>query len=92
MFLGTQITLRDIQSLDDAYNQISTQAHLPNTFGRNLDALFDVLSLDLEGPVQITWQECAQAQKIMPGTQFEDLMCVLKDAAGERSDLQINIT
>jgi hypothetical protein len=41
---------RAIHSLDDLYDQISTRLSLPAHFGRNLDALWDVLSTDVEGP------------------------------------------
>ncbi|QLG87424.1 barstar family protein [Chitinibacter bivalviorum] len=91
MSVGTQIVLSQIKSLDEAYQQIATQANLPADFGRNLDALYDVLTTDLAGPVQIMWRGFMQSEKIMPGTQFHDLMTVLNDAAGERDDLEVGL-
>ncbi|HPI54933.1 MAG TPA: barstar family protein [Chitinophagaceae bacterium] len=35
---------RHIQSMDDFYDQLQDALSLPDYFGRNLDALFDILS------------------------------------------------
>ncbi|QLI82806.1 barstar family protein [Chitinibacter fontanus] len=90
MSVGLHIHLRNISNLNDFYDQLTQQANLNRGFGRNLDALFDVLTTDLAGPICITWHGCEQSKQAMTGTQFADLMSVLNDAAAERVDLTIH--
>jgi ribonuclease inhibitor len=89
MQVGTQIVLTGIHSLDDAYTQITEQAQLSADFGRNLDALYDVLTGDLIGPVRIIWHDYAQSKHNMPANQFNNLTAVFNDAANERTDIEI---
>ncbi len=77
-----------IHSLDDFYDEISRQLSLPAYFGRNLDALWDVLSTDVEGPVEITWRN-AQASEQAMGEDFEKVLKVLKELEGEREDFKV---
>jgi ribonuclease inhibitor len=77
-----------IHSLDDFYDEISRQLSLPAYFGRNLDALWDVLSTDVEGPVEIIWRN-AQASKRAMGEDFEKVLKVLKELEGEREDFKL---
>ncbi len=79
-----------ICSLDDFYDEISRQLSLPGYFGRNLDALWDVLSAEVEGPVEITWQN-AQASKQAMGEDFEKVLKVLQEVEGEREDFKVII-
>ncbi|MEN6621244.1 MAG: barstar family protein [Smithella sp.] len=78
---------RDIGSLDDFYDQISPQLQLPDYFGRNLDALWDVLSTDIEGSFEIVWKNYEDSEKSM-GKDFERVVKLLKDLEKERDDFQ----
>jgi hypothetical protein len=49
--------LQHITSLEQFYDEISRQLHLPAHFGRNLDALYDSLSGDVSGPFEIVWRD-----------------------------------
>ncbi|MBP9531456.1 MAG: barstar family protein [Syntrophaceae bacterium] len=40
---------RAISSLNDLHDQLSKKLFLPDPFGRNLDALWDVLAADIPG-------------------------------------------
>lgn len=91
MSVGKHIHLRNIANLADAFEQFTLQAHLDMGFGRNLDALFDVLTTDLAGPIHITWHGHMQSKQSMPDTQFVDLVNVLSDAAAERIDISIEL-
>ncbi len=77
-----------IRSLDDFYDEISRQLSLPAYFGRNLDALWDVLSTDVEGPVEITWRNARSSKQAM-GEDFEKVLKVLKELEGEREDFKV---
>ncbi len=77
-----------IHTLDDFYGEISSQLSLPSYFGRNLDALWDVLSAEVEGPTEIVWQD-AQASKQAMGQDFEKVVKVLKELEGQRADFKL---
>ncbi|HTG00793.1 MAG TPA: barstar family protein [Nitrospirota bacterium] len=74
-----------IRSLDDFYDELSKQLSLPAHFGRNLDALWDVLSTDVEGPFEIIWKHAGESKKTMSG-DFERVQGVLQDLKKERAD------
>ena len=81
---------KKINSLNDLYDQISAQLTLPEHFGRNLDALWDVLSADVEGPLEITWKDAADSKKLM-GKDFDRAEKLLKDLKKERDDFRLKI-
>ena len=81
---------KSIRSLDDLYDQISTRFSLPAHFGRNLDALWDVLSTDIEGPFEIVWEHSADSKKLM-GKDFNRATKLLKDLQKERNDFTLKI-
>jgi ribonuclease inhibitor len=79
---------KKVKSLNDVYDELSRQLNLPAHFGRNLDALYDVLSTDLAGPVKIIWHN-PKASKAALGDQYEKIKAVLKDVATERKDIKL---
>jgi ribonuclease inhibitor len=81
---------KNIASLNDFYDQLSTQLSLPGHFGCNLDALWDVLSADVEGPYEIAWKHAADSKKLM-GRDFDRALKLLKDLKKERDDFKLKI-
>jgi len=79
-----------LRSLDDLYDQLSQQLSLPEHFGRNLDALWDVLSADVEGPFEIVWKHADDSRKAM-GPDFDRGLKVLKELEEERDDFKLKI-
>ena len=79
-----------MHSLDDFYDRISTIKDMPENFGRNLDALWDVLSTDVEGPFEIIWKNAAASNKLM-GKDFDRVVKLLRDLEEERDDFQLKI-
>lgn len=79
-----------IHSLDDLYDQLSNRLSLPAHFGRNLDALWDVLSTDVEGPFKIVWKHSDDSKKSM-GKDFERVVKLLQELEEERDDFQLTI-
>ena len=78
-----------IQSLDEFYSEIARKLRLPNYFGRNLDALWDVLTTDVKGPVELVWEDTEVSKKPM-GKDFEKVAGLLKDVEKERRDFKIS--
>jgi ribonuclease inhibitor len=79
-----------IRSLDDLYDQISILIDLPEHFGRNLDALWDVLSTDVEGPFEIIWKHADNSKKLM-GKDFVRVVKLFQELEKERDDFKLKI-
>jgi ribonuclease inhibitor len=81
---------RFIHSLDDLYDQLVSGLALPAHFGRNLDALWDVLSTDVEGPFEIVWKNSDDSRKSM-GKDFDRVLKLLQALEDERNDFHLTV-
>ncbi len=81
---------KDIRSVNDLYDQLSSQLSFPAHFGRNLDALWDVLSTDIEGPFEIEWKHAKDSKKTM-GKDFERVVKLLQELQEERDDFRLKM-
>ncbi len=81
---------KTIGSLDDLYDRLSIRLSLPEHFGRNLDALWDVLSTDVQGPFEIVWNHAGDS-KMRMGRDFDRAVRLLKDLQKERDDFTLKI-
>ena len=79
-----------IQSLDHLYDRLEKRLSLPPHFGRNLDALWDVLSTDVEGPFEIIWTHSNESRKSM-GKDFHRVIKLLKELKEERDDFKLTL-
>ncbi len=79
---------REIRSLEEFYDAISRKLCFQAHFGRNLDALWDVLTTDVEGPVEIIWEESAVSRKAM-GPVYDRIAALLKEVQKERDDFHV---
>lgn len=85
----TRLEFSDVYSLEDFYRQLAIQTDLPAHFGRNLDALFDVLTTDLPGPLQIVWLRHDTCATCLGHDNYTALLAVLHDAANCRPDIEL---
>ena len=74
-----------IESLQDVYAQLAEQLELPDWFDPNLDALWDVLTTDVVGPVRVVWEDTERSRKRL-GHDFNRLRTLLEQVAQERED------
>jgi ribonuclease inhibitor len=81
---------RTIGSLDELYRQLSVRLAMPEHFGRNLDALWDVLSTDVEGPFEIEWKRADDSKKSM-GKDFDRALKLLRKLEKDRADFKLTI-
>jgi ribonuclease inhibitor len=79
-----------IDSLDDIYDEVERQLTLPY-FGRNLDALWDVLTREIEGPVEILWRE-SDVSRARLGVDFDRVTALLREVAEDRPDVYVTYT
>ncbi len=85
------IEFTDLCSLQDVWPQLDRQVDLPLHFGHNLDALFDVLSADLEGPLTIVWHQHEAAKVAMGEQAYNALLMTLEDASNARMDVVLQL-
>lgn len=77
--------LHDIHTLAGFYDELTRQLAFPVHFGRNLDALWDVLTSEVEGPFEIIWEGMDMARDGL-GADFDRLVALLDEVAAERED------
>jgi len=80
---------KSIRSLDEFYGEIAKKLRFPEHFGRNLDALWDVLTTDIKGPLELAWEDSELSKKSM-GKDFEKVAALLRDVGKEREDFKVS--
>lgn len=76
------IDFTDLGDYEDFYAQLKEKLTLPETFGDNLDALYDSLTGFVELPLHIEFVNMSVEQL----ETFEDLLVTLEDADEEMDD------
>jgi len=79
-----------VRSLDVFYDEIARQLDFPEHFGRNLDALWDVLSADIEGPIEVVWEH-PEFSRLEMGAEFDRVLAVLKEVEKSRKDFRVRL-
>lgn len=82
--------LTDIRATERFYDELARQLDFPAHFGRNLDALWDVLSGDVEGPLEILW-DGTQLSRASMGGDYAKLVALLEEVAAERGDMTLKL-
>jgi ribonuclease inhibitor len=79
-----------IRSLAGAYDALAEALALPETFGRNLDALWDLLTGDVAGPVELVWRDASLTRAAL-GAAFDRLVAVMREAERARPDFRLRL-
>ena len=79
-----------VKTIDAVYDILARELGLPAHFGRNLDALYDALTGDVEGPFEIV-VEGTKALEAACGPKGAALMKLLRDVAKARRDAGIEL-
>lgn len=80
-----------VVTIEQFYDTLVKQLHLPAHFGRNLDALWDVLTVDVAGPVEIVWENAGLSRTRM-GETAGKLFSLLNEVGEERPDITIKLS
>lgn len=75
---------KEIKSEMDFHVAIAGALDFPRHYGKNLDALWDVMARDVERPVTLVWRN-SEASRAALGERFETIVGVLRRA--EQQDL-----
>lgn len=76
------IDFTEIGDMEDFFDQLKEKLKLPETFGDNLDALYDSITGFVEFPLHIEFVNMSVEQL----EDFEDLLTTLEDADEELED------
>lgn len=76
----------EIGDYEDFYQQLKEKLKLPETFGDNLDALYDSITGFVELPLHIEFVNMSVEQL----EDFEDLLTTLEDADDELDDFSFS--
>lgn len=76
-------------SMKEFYDEIAKVVPLPDYFGRNLDALADILTTNVEGPLELVWEHARLAKKSLKG-DYAKIAAMLKHVAAERDDFTVS--
>lgn len=77
--MRVEIDGSEIKSDADFHAALISALPIPTFYGRNLDALWDVLTSMLERPVLLVWKRSAASRAAMP-ERFERIVDVLREA------------
>ncbi len=76
----------EIGDMEDFYDQLKEKLKLPETFGDNLDALYDSITGAVELPLHLEFVNMSVEQL----ENFEDLLTTLEDADEELEDFSFS--
>jgi ribonuclease inhibitor len=77
-----------LQSAAEVHDTLARELGFPAHYGRNLDALWDVLTGDVAVPAEILWRN-SDLSRAKLGEAFERIAKILEDAAAARSGLTV---
>jgi ribonuclease inhibitor len=69
-----------ISSATQFHRQIADAFKFPPYYGKNLDALWDVLRIDIERPSTLVWLNSARSRTLMK-EDFNDIVELIRDVA-----------
>lgn len=78
-------------TIDKVHSEFLDQGRLPNYYGRNLSALWDCLSKDIEGPIEIAWTNSKSSEKSL-GEDFHKIRDLLVELTEERDDVTLSFS
>lgn len=76
--------------MDAVYDALAGQLQLGPEFGRNLDAVWDVLTTDVGGPIDIVWRD-GQLSRARLGVEFDRMVRLLRAVAEQRDDVTVTV-
>lgn len=80
----------ECRSLAQVYDVLARHLGLPPGFGRNLDALWDSLTRDIDGPFTIVVEDAAALERAL-GDKGPALLGLLRDLRRHRKDATVTI-
>jgi len=82
---GSQLTSRDA-----LHDWLAKALVFPAYYGRNLDALWDLISASIPLPVTLIWQDFAQSQLLL-GDYADKALAVFQEAAALQEGFYLEV-
>ncbi|MGE5473825.1 MAG: barstar family protein [Ignavibacteriales bacterium] len=79
-----------ITSKQSLHSMLKSELKLPDYYGENLDALWDVLSEEIEEPLMITWQDFHKSKEYL-GEYADRVIELFEDAKNEFEGFEFEI-
>lgn len=79
-----------LDSAGAVHARLARALDLPEFYGANLDALWDVLTRDLPGPIEIVWRDGDRARAVL-GETFDRFVALFRAVAAERADFRFRL-
>ncbi|HNW60358.1 MAG TPA: barstar family protein [bacterium] len=79
---------RELASMERLYDELARQLEFPAWFGRNLDALWDLLTTDIPGPIRIRIRQPQSAKRLL-GADYDRVLDLFKEVEEERDDFKV---
>ena len=76
-----------VQSVDDFHDLLSQMLDFGPYYGRNLNALWDRLSTDVERPIKIIWSNSELSKKYL-GEYFDKIIQIFEET--RQQDIKFN--
>ncbi len=74
-----------ISSEGSFHSELLKSRNFPRHYGANLDALWDILSTDIERPITLVWKNSAYSKEAMQ-SKFDDIIAILNRV--EKQDVE----
>jgi ribonuclease inhibitor len=84
-----EINGHEISDEKSFHIKIAAALSLPEHYGKNLDALWDTLSTDIQRPICLIWKNSNASQKMMPH-EFEQIVKTLRRVEQQDTDWKLN--
>jgi ribonuclease inhibitor len=78
---------REILSREDFHDTMARLMDFGPYYGGNLDALWDRLSRDVEGPVQLAWKHASVSRRALGEEYFCKIVDIFSDVMHEDQEL-----
>ncbi len=87
--MRAEIDGREIASEQDFHKILASRLDFPTYYGRNLDALWDTLTTDIERPIHLVWWHSGASRELMPN-EFERIVAVLRRIEQQDKDWELD--
>ncbi len=72
---------KNIFTIEDFHNQIKEVLDFPDYYGKNYGALWDCLTGDLVGPIELEWKDFSVSKDRLGDDAINTIVSILNDAA-----------
>lgn len=84
--------LTGVKSKSEFYDRIYYEFDVADYAANNLDALHDILTTDIEGPIEIVWGDLDGSASEMTWDEVNKILSVFRSVESDREDFILRIS